>query len=84
MERVSDETWYAVLIFFSLIIVPFLIGLAIFKVYRKVFPYTHSEHDSIVETLNAKRLGFFRPFLIGWIVCGPIVYWFYREYLQYV
>lgn len=84
MERVSDETWYAVLLFFALIIVPFLIGLAIFKVYRKVFPYKPSENESVVEALNAKRLGFFRPFLIGWTVCGPIVYWFYGEYLQYV
>ncbi|KID55848.1 hypothetical protein JF50_15995 [Pseudoalteromonas luteoviolacea] len=84
MERVSDETWYAVLLFFSLIIVPFLIGLAIFKMYRKVFPVKPSEYDSVVEELDANRIGFFKPFLIGWLICGPIVFWFYNEYLVHV
>ncbi|MBQ4835193.1 hypothetical protein J8M00_02390 [Pseudoalteromonas luteoviolacea] len=84
MERVSDETWYAVLLFFALIIVPFLIGLAIFKMYRKVFPYKPSEFQSIVEELNAKRVGFFKPFLVGWVICSPVVFWFYSEYLAHL
>ncbi|MCF2855971.1 hypothetical protein L1286_00680 [Pseudoalteromonas sp. SMS1] len=84
MERVSGETWYAVLLFFSLIIVPFLIGLTIFKVYRKVFPIKAIDTMSIVEELDAQRMGFFKPFLIGWVVCGPVVYWFYQTFLAYL
>ncbi|KZN29849.1 hypothetical protein [Pseudoalteromonas luteoviolacea] len=84
MDRVSDETWYAVLLFFALIIVPFLVGLTIFKMYRKVFPVKSSDNLSVVEELDAQRLGFFRPFLIGWVLCGPMVYWFYDTFLAYL
>ncbi|MBQ4810620.1 hypothetical protein A7985_09245 [Pseudoalteromonas luteoviolacea] len=84
MDRVSDETWYAVLLFFALIIVPFLVGLTIFKMYRKVFPLKSSENMSVVEELDAQRLGFFKPFMIGWCICGPVVYWFYDKFLSYL
>ncbi|ALU45640.1 hypothetical protein [Pseudoalteromonas rubra] len=88
MDRVAPETWYAVGLFFSLILGPFIVGWGVMKIYRRYRPKTPSMQDqsyvSVVAQLSAQRDGFFRLYLVGLIICSPLFYYVYTEYLIHI
>ncbi|MGB2427054.1 MAG: hypothetical protein ACPH9N_05185 [Alteromonas sp.] len=82
MRRSSPEAWMFVAFIVAIVLVPILVGLLIVKAYRSVRPIEVESANTLASLHQKTHDGFFVILLTGWIVCGPLFYWFYSVYLN--
>ncbi|AZZ98549.1 hypothetical protein [Pseudoalteromonas sp. R3] len=79
MRNTVPEAWYLVLLVVTVVVVPFIVGLLIMKIYRYFKPFEQADQDSIgLAHLTENRDGFFKIFFVGLVVCLPAFYLIYQ------
>lgn len=72
--RTATEAIITLIVIIMALVLPLIIGMAIYKGYRilKPLPEVEFNHISDIDKIGDKF--FLKSAMIGWIICGPI-YW---------
>ncbi|WP_223789530.1 hypothetical protein [Marinicella meishanensis] len=68
-------------IFLGLGVLPFLTGWLVVRVYRHFKPHEDEDEIGLVTHVAGSEDGFFKKMLVGWLIWGPILWWFYQTHL---
>ena len=77
MQEVGNIPWEMVVIiltFIALAIVPPMVGFWVLKAYRHYRPVQETKQSSSPLAQTKTKDGFMKMLLVGWVICGPIVY----------
>lgn len=85
MRRSGDASWemWAILIGIILMVaLPVVTGILIFRAFRSYRPLEEPEEVSLANLGECNEDGFFKKYVVGWLVCGPIFYLVYNFVLS--
>ncbi|GAB2688249.1 hypothetical protein GCM10027170_19580 [Aliiglaciecola aliphaticivorans] len=77
MARGSLETWVFVLFIVAVVVIPILVGLGFFKLYRLLRPFADTPQQPTSFTYDAPSDSFFKCTFVGWLICAPLFYLVY-------
>lgn len=83
MRRTTPDVWMFVLFVIAIIAIPIIVGMLLIKAYRKFRPLEQAEPSSnaVAAIHHVNHDGFFKVMLAGWLVCGPLFYVIYLNFL---
>lgn len=61
--------------------IPAALGFVLTAMYRKVRPLPTAQEINLATLGDKQKDGFFTFLIVGWAVCGPLLYWFYPAHL---
>ncbi len=85
MRRAGDaswEIWVMILAIIVMAILPAIVGLLVFKVFRHFKPLEEPDYTGVISIAHHTKDGFFKAYLVGALICAPMIYIGYGSLLS--